>query len=281
MSEAAGKQMRGRLRCSLYALALVSSVIGAICLRRHAGVLWLKFYGNRLLGAGGASKAKSTASPTASTRAIPPLEAGIPNASDPSATNLDEKPNTSLPQTIIRNVTNAKREAGRVENFTAAAPKFTPRSLENISSPKINVWFPYTKSCSGSFVSPDPDGIREGLTPVLMLREATVDLRHNSKRELNLRKKSRLVKRIVLQISVAREAVLLAPGNRTPSRGEASPQNPVASFGSTLDLTRSSRKWKADIAFVLPEVKCVRSNNFVPTSMATDENMTFLAKTNI
>lgn len=134
------------------------------------------------------------------------------------------------------------------------------RSIRNARPGGIQIWTPHTRTCDGVFVSQNTDPNREGKPPLLMIREAAIDLRHNSLREAKFRRIQRTRKRVVLQISVARDGQLLGPRQPLFHNETSFEASPAASFSVRNSHNRSLGAWAAEVVYVLGEVNCVRSN---------------------
>lgn len=210
--------------------------------------------------------------------------AGGPATSTPKAAATHSRPSgISKPATGPRSLfrptprpTPATSQASPVSSLTNIAPKSTASQPAAVGASKhrpyapatagsVAVWHPHTRACAGKFVTDDSE--RRGLQPLLMLREASVDFRHNSIREFKMNRRDggadkRLFRRVTLQVSVAWDAELVGapwPGGSQDAHGTALPSASIGveqrdTGGGESDI--SGEGWSVEFSYVLEEPHC-------------------------
>lgn len=128
---------------------------------------------------------------------------------------------------------------------------------------EVRVWSPDLRSCRGRFIVPRLNESYE-TPPVLMLREAEVDLRHNSLQEIDRKQLPPSVyRRIVVHVSAARDVTPVLPV-RPALRWAGTGPFPDANIAGGDDAKREG--WQANIDYIISDVdlRCINNGIKVP-----------------
>lgn len=161
------------------------------------------------------------------------------------------------PSSPLKTITQTSPPKNDRTNYSLSSSPLAEVDFPVDPGPKVRVWKPPYKACHGQFVFPKPAEKLSNdyeVQPILMLREAAVDYRHNSLAEL--RSKYRLVGnfpliRIAVQVSAVRgvSPVLPLPLMLREDTNKAFPKVTLAS-GSSSNLEKGE-EWRAELDYII------------------------------
>jgi hypothetical protein len=137
---------------------------------------------------------------------------------------------------------------------------------------RVRVWEPHTTGCTGTFVMKLP-GADSSRAPLLMLREAAVDYRHNSLREMDINngvsrgaRNLRQMRRVALQVTTGNDfkgstrpkrlRPVLPPHASDSSKSKTHTDQRTHNAVPTAILTGSSDAWTASVDYVITPALC-------------------------